>query len=220
MTIFYETIHDGAHLVAELPDWLSRKAATLGAGNLVAGTVLGLAAADSYDASSAAKAGGNTGNGTLTLDAANPVLAGAKIGVYTVRCIEADTDSGTFRVENPDGDVIGDVVVGATFADDIKFVIADGATDFIVGDGFDITVVAEATGEAYVQFDQDGTDGSEVAVAILFGAADATDAAVPCIVHYKGCAVNTRQITWPADITDSEKAVAIAQLADRGIVLR
>ena len=91
-------------------------------------------------AASAAKSGGNTGNGTLTLDATTPVLAGAKVGVYTVRLITAATNAGTFRVEDPDGNVLGDVAVGGTFSDDIKFATADGSTDFAVGDGFDITV--------------------------------------------------------------------------------
>lgn len=101
------------------------------------------AAIGALEAASAAKAGGNTGTGTLTLDATTPVLPGAKPGVYTVRAIAAASNSGTFRVEDPDGNVIGDVAVGATFSDDVKFVIADGGTDFIVGDGFDITVTAQ-----------------------------------------------------------------------------
>lgn len=88
----------------------------------------------------ATKAGGNTGNGTITVDVATPVLAHAIAGVYTARCIAAAANSGTFRVTDPNGLVLGDVVVGATFADQIKFVIADGAADFIVGDGFDVTV--------------------------------------------------------------------------------
>ena len=40
-------------------------------------------------ASVAAKSGGNTGTGTLTMDATTPILAFAIAGVYAVRCIEA-----------------------------------------------------------------------------------------------------------------------------------
>lgn len=116
-----------------------------GAGVLARGTVL--EDVISGTAASAAKAGGNTGNGALTLDATTPVLTGTEPGVYTVRCIAAATNSGTFRVTAPDGDVLGDVAVAATFSNKIKFAIADGATDFIVGDGFDITVTA--TGQKY-----------------------------------------------------------------------
>lgn len=95
------------------------------------------------EAASAAKAGGNTGNGTLTLDAVTPVLAGAKEGVYTVRLTAAAANGGTWTVEDPDGNVIGEVNVGQTFSDDVKFTTADGGVDFIVGDGFDITVSAQ-----------------------------------------------------------------------------
>lgn len=106
-------------------------------GTVLEETVFGTAA-------SAAKSGGNTGNGTLTMDATTPVLYGAHAGVYTVRLIAAAANAGTWRVTAPDGTVLGDVAVGATFSNRIKFATADGATDFIVGDGFDITVSAIA----------------------------------------------------------------------------
>jgi hypothetical protein len=124
-------------------------------------------------ASSAAKAGGNTGNGTLTLDASTPVLAGAKAGVYTVRCTAAASNSGTFEVQDPDGYVLGDVVVGATFSDDVKFVIADGSSDFIVGDGFDITVAA-GSGKFVLSLAA-ARDGSQTPAAVLAEDADASD---------------------------------------------
>lgn len=96
-----------------------------------------------------------TGNGTLTMDAATPVLTGAKNGTYVVTCITAALNGGTFRVEDPDGYVLGDVDVGATFADDIKFVIADGSTDFTVGAKFTIAVT---TGAGRIALD--GTNGN------------------------------------------------------------
>lgn len=106
----------------------------------------GIEAALETAATSAAKAGGNTGNGTLTLDVTTPVLANAEVGVYTVRCIEAVTNGGKFEVKNPTGRSLGMAIIVAgaggtyTFSDQIKFVVQDGATDFIVGDGFDVTV--------------------------------------------------------------------------------
>lgn len=142
---------------------------TIGAGTLVRGTVLGQITSGA--ATSAAKSGGNTGNGTLTLDATTPKLTGAQVGVYTVRCINAAFNGGTFRVTAPDGDVIGDVAVGSTFSNQIKFAIADGAPDFNVGDGFDITVAAGSG--YYIQSVKTAVNGSNVPVAIL---ADATDA--------------------------------------------
>lgn len=138
--------------------------------NCKRGSVLGKVTVGA--ASSAAKSGGNAGNGTLTLDGTTPVLAGAKVGVYTVRCIAAATDGGTFRVEDPEGFVLGDVAVAATFSDDIKFVIEDGSADFIVGDGFDITVAA-GSGK-YKLSAATATDGSATPVAVLVDDVDAS----------------------------------------------
>lgn len=90
---------------------------------------------------SAAKSGGNTGNGTFVMDATTPVLANAQSGIYTARVTVAGTNTFTMEVRDPTGDLLGTVVQGGTFANQVKFVPSDGSTDFIVGDGFDITVV-------------------------------------------------------------------------------
>jgi hypothetical protein len=95
----------------------------------------------SLGATVAAKVG-NTGNGVLTLDGVAPVSKVAKKGIYVASCIAVVANGGTFRVSDPDGYVLGDVAVGATFDNDIKFSIADGATDFVAGDAFNITVGA------------------------------------------------------------------------------
>ena len=153
-----------------------------GQGALARGTVLGAILLGA--ASSAAKSGGNTGNGTLTLDVTTPILAGAQPGVYTARCITAATNSGTFRVEDPNGTVLGDVAVGATFSDDVKFVIADGGTDFVVGDGFDITIAA-GSGKV-VKSVAAAVDGSAVPVGILAADADATSADVDAPYYISG----------------------------------
>ena len=125
------------------------------------------AASAGLSAAAAAKSGGNaTNTGALTLDATTPILAGAKVGVYMVRCIAAASNSGTFRVSDPDGFVLGDVAVGATFANDIKFAIADGTQDFIVGEGFDITISSTATAIAGAKF-KTSTTGAGIAVVEL-----------------------------------------------------
>ncbi len=189
-----------------------------GAGKLGIGAVLGKVATGA--ATAAAKSGGNTGNGTLTVDATTPVLAGAKAGVYTVRFISEASDGGRFLVEDPDGIVIGSAAVGETFADQIKFATADGATDFAEGDGFDITVAA-GSGK-YVASDYDGTNGSKEAVAVLLEPVDATSADVEAIALVRGPAVLGRLgLEWD-DSYDSEakKDEAISQLAALGIITR
>lgn len=169
-------------LAGETP--LSSRKITLlsGDGARTRGAVLGKITIGA--AASAAKAGGNTGDGTLVLDVATPVRAGAKTGVYTVRCTVAAANGGTFRVEDPDGNVLGDVAVAATFDDDIKFVIADGAADFIVGDGFDITVAA-GSGK-YKLAVAAAVDGSQHPVAILAADADSTAADVEALIYERG----------------------------------
>lgn len=81
-----------------------------------------------------------TGNGVLTLDASTPVLPGVSAGAYTVTCTATAANGGTFQVKDPANAVLGTVAVGSTFESEIKFAIADGATDFGVGDVFTVTV--------------------------------------------------------------------------------
>jgi hypothetical protein len=137
--------HDALIGGTEIP--LKTKVVTLiqGSGTVARGTVLGkiTIGAATVANNGAGTAGANTGTGTLTMDTTAPIKAGAKVGIYTAKCIAAATDSGTFRISDPDGFVLGDIAVGATFDNDIKFVIADGASaDFVVGDGFKVTIAA------------------------------------------------------------------------------
>lgn len=214
-----------------LPDYC-RDAVTLLAGagtarTIVTGTLLG-AIVPVLEATAAAKAGGNAaGTGTLTLDATTPVLAGAKVGVYAVRCIAAATNGGTFRVTDPDGDVAGDVAVGATFANQLKFSIADGAQDFVVGEGFDITVASDTDGTnagKRVAWSPTATDGSQIITGIAVNDAEAAagaDNAGGVVELARGPAVVfAKELSWPAGVTDSQKAAALAALTARGIVSR
>lgn len=211
--------HTAEFLLSEANGNRSRENITIksGAGKLVAGAILGMIAVGA--ATSAAKAGGNTGTGTLTLDATTPVLAGAKSGVYSVRCIVADTNGGTFRVEDPDGNVIGDVAVGGTFSDDIKFAIADGGTDFVVGDGFDITVAVGS--KKYVAHTPAALDGSQIAAGVLYAAVDATSADAPAVGIVRDAEVKKDEITYHASTDDQAKKNAVnADLAKAGVIVR
>jgi hypothetical protein len=198
------------------PTW-SRESATLLATAVTAiGTVLGRILVGA--AVAAAKAGGNTGNGTITLDATTPVLAGAKPGVYTVRCITAAANGGTFRIEDPDGQVMGDVAVGGTFSDDLKFVIADGTADFIVGDGWDVTV-AEGSGKV-VPLNLTARDGSQIADSIAIEAKAASAADQPVEIVARGAVLNSTLLVWPAGATAGQKSQALSTLKRAGLVAR
>lgn len=210
-----------------------------------------------------------TGNGTITASPATG--AGCKIGTYRVTCIAAAANSGTFSVEDPDGVTIGSAVVATPFtthltftiadgssdwvvgdhfpivvaaansgtfsvetpegvflpaatvgsaytSDHINFTIADGSTDFIVGDGFDVTVGA-GSGK-FTILAPAAVDGSQVAAGILVAAVDASAADVACLNLARYAEVNTNELTWPGGITAGQKATATAQLLAAGIVIR
>lgn len=90
-------------------------------------------------ATSAAKSGGNTGDGTL----GTVTVSGANSGVYALRVTAASADAGDFTVTGPDGAEVGTGTVGVEFDEGgLTFTLSDGATDFAEGDGFDITVAA------------------------------------------------------------------------------
>ena len=171
-------------------------------------------------ATSAAKSGGNTGNGTLVMDATTPALKGAAPGIYTARF----TTTTSIRLEGPDGTVLGDVAIGgstgnsATINEQVKGVVTQGGTPFAVGDGFDITVAPAAN--KYVGAKLTGAQAGGIP-AVLISSIDATsaDKTGVCVARGPVEVMNTGLI-WPDAISDADKAAIIAALEERGIVIR
>ena len=209
-------------------DWLKhehdarlyRREVTLisGAGDLVTGTVLGKITKGAV--SSAAKAGGNTGGGSLTPDATTPKLAGCKAGVYTVRCVTVVANGGVFEVRDPDGIAIGLYSIGGpAFASQIKFAMADSGTDFALGDGFDVTVAA-GSGK-WKKHINGAVDGTEVAAGILLDHRDASAADTKAVIVDGYAEIAALELTWDASVDDNtKKNAALAQLALLGIQTR
>ena len=80
----------------------------------------------------------NVGNGTI---GAVTATSAAKKGEYRLVVIQAATNAGAFLVTDPDGLPIGAGTVGTAFSrGGLSFTLADGSTDFAVGDEFAITV--------------------------------------------------------------------------------
>lgn len=212
MTAFTEGNHAGEHMVSEACGHRSREVITILSGeNLVAGTVLGKV----RGAVTSAALGTNTGNGVMGAITAG---AGALEGAYKLTIIEPAANAGNFIVENPLGAIIGHGTVAVAFAaGGLSFTLADGATDFAAGDSFTLTVAA---GTKYVALNQDGTNGSEIAVAVLFADVDATDGDLPGVAHVRDCEVAASKLTWPATIDAGETTAALAQLAALGIIAR
>ncbi len=92
-----------------------------------------------------------TGNGTLTMDANQPVIAGAILGTYLLTCTDASASPQLFTVTDPLGGGAGaqlgtgTYAVGTAFADGIQFVINAGGTPFVNGDTFTVPVTALVT---------------------------------------------------------------------------
>lgn len=215
MSVLTEGQHQAEFIVSE--QRISRDVVTVLSGqNLKAGHAVGIVTKGAV--SGAAKAGGNTGDGTLTLDATTPKIAGAKPGVYQVRFITAITNSGRYQVIDPDGISLGTALVGATWANQIKFVIADGSTDFVVGDGFDITIAA-GSGKV-VEYDPDALDGRETPAGFLIGAVHADGADAEGLLLARNAEVNSAEVVWPTGTTDNEKAAAALLLKNLNIFVR
>ena len=107
-------------------------------GSIPAGVVGQFEAVPDQTVASAAKAGGNTGNGTLGTLSANAL---AKNGAYTVTFLTATT----FNVYDPLGKLLGSGATGTAFSTggQITFTITAGGTAFVAGDGFVVTVTAK-----------------------------------------------------------------------------
>lgn len=185
----------------------TRKVVLLAGGVYLAATVLGVLTIGAV--ASAAKAGGNTGNGTFVLDATSPALSRATPGVYSLRCIAAAANGGTFRLEDPEGRVLGDFALPGvasgtlTIAEQIKGVLSDAATDFVVGDGFDITVSAAAKVNGLDKAKlavAASTDGSQEPSLILAYDVDATNGDVEAIAYESGDFVR-EQLVFGAGLT-------------------
>lgn len=188
-----------------------------GAGVLVPGTVLGqIGEGGSQTVAAAAAFAGNTGNGTvgsLTAD------AGANPGTYRVTIIEPAANGGTFVVEKPNGVEDGTGTIGVAYNGTVNFTLADGATDFVAGDGFTIAV-SYATNSKYALHDPAGNDGRETAAAILFHLVDATSGDVKTVATVRGPAtISGPYLTYKSGMTSDQKIAARAALRAKGMAV-
>jgi len=212
MAILTEDRFSGAahYIVSEAFGYRSREQAVVasGSGILKPGTILGKVATGT--ATPTAK-GGNTGNATIS---AVTLGAGAKRGVYTVDFTAATK----FDVIDPDGFKIKSGSTGSAYSDDLGFTITAGGTPMVAGDGFTIAVAPGVN--KYAPFDPAGTNGTQVAAAILFEGCDATDADVRRTFTVRDTEVHADVLAWPEGVTSDQKSAALAALAAQGIIAR
>lgn len=212
--VITEGRHTAEFMVSEANGYRSREEITILSGeNLVAGAVIGKITLGSASATADA---GNTGDGTM---GAITVGADAQVGDYVLTITEAATNGGAFQVVDPAGDVVGIGAVGTAFTGGgLTFTLADGATDFVVGDKFTVTVAA-GSGK-WKEWDPTATDGSAGTVAVLYAATDASSSDARATAIVRDAEVNGNVLTYLSGATSDDKATAAARLADAGILVR
>jgi hypothetical protein len=217
-----ESRHPGAFMVSEANVRRSRDTFVVALSQtIVAGQVCGKTAVIAGATSSVAADAGNTGNGVFTLDVTTPVLAGAKDGIYRVVNDLVAANSGEFIVFDPDNIEIGRVAVGATFSNQIKFVVADGATDFTIGDAFSVTVGLEETDYQMTALVLSNTDGSQRVAGISWSNITTDGSNLQSGVFItRQAEVRGVDLVWPAGITAAQLAEGLRALEKLGIIVR
>lgn len=189
--------------------------------NIVAGAILVAAVIAAGVTSTATAQADNAANtGAITLDATTPVLDGAQNGTYRIVCIEPASDSGTFEVFDPEGRPIGKATVGVAFANQIKFVIADGATDFKAGEGFSVKVGVEDADLKYSVMPNTGPAGAKLALALYNVVTGVSETGTRTAGLTRDAEVAGPRLTWPAGISAAAKSETISALAAQGIIVR
>lgn len=183
------------------------------AGTIAVGTVLG-----KYITGGTAAAvadAGNTGNGVM---GTITVTAPAKVGEYRLVFVAAATNAGTFVVTDPDGRTVGAGTVAVAFSKGgLAFTLADGATDFAVGDAFTIAVAGTYK---YKRAVQTATDGTAVAAAVVWEAKTilgTTDTTMVAVTRGPAGVSKTGLVLDASYDTAAEKTIVYAALAAKGI---
>ena len=219
MNAHAESNNLGDILKCEAPNLYSREAVTVLAGDgedrmLKVGAVI---AQRTRSTATVTAGDGNTGDGEAT--PADPSLGAlAEAGIYRLACITAGV-AGTFQVLSPKGYRLPDLTVGEAYeGGHLNLSVADGATDFAVGDTFTIEVSGDGK---VVGLDPTAVDGTAQAIGIAaYGvtAPDGVDTEVTAIL--RDAVLADRAIVWPDGITDTARIAAIADLEARGILVR
>lgn len=169
---------------------------------------------------------GGTGTGTISALALGP---DAEPGNYRVMCVTAVANGGVFQVfrGGPDGGKsLGQFTLtpgsgGASVFEtrDFTFTVTD-ATDFIVGNFFDVCVFNNLSGGKVVAWDPTTYDGSHLALGILLDNINATAADLPGVLVGRDAVVQKAALQWGAAITVAQQNLAYTDLAKRGIIGR
>lgn len=167
----------------------------------------------------------NTGNGVLTL--ASPAsTAAVKPGRYTVTFVGEVADAGNFKVEDPNGVSVGAGKVATAFGKHVRFNIADGSANFVIGDQFfiDVEAVDSADVGKIVAWDPTATDGRQVIHGVCLKGCEAPegeDLVGGVLFSRRLSILAASAIAWPSGLDTDVKAAAVADMEDRlGLIVR
>lgn len=219
MTTFTEGRHPGEFVLSEAEFGRSRDNLTIAESQtIVPGNLLGaLATAADVTAVASVAAGNTASSGTIAME--DPaVTSTAKNGRYVGVASAATKVDWT----DPDGQQIGVSTHGTAFTKGgISLTITAGGTPNVVGDTFYVDVGVEPTDLQWVAYDQDGTDGSQVARAVaIYGVTTGAGETVAIAGLTRDAQVKGVCLELPSDVTAAETALAYSQLAEQGIIVR
>nr|CRH06581.1 Conserved protein of unknown function. Putative phage protein GP19 [Candidatus Magnetococcus massalia] len=218
MPVFQEPQNLGDVLKFEAPNLYSRETVTILGGVstervLPVGTVIAIRTKSEVAAAADA---GNTGDGVISA-----VTLGSRAvpGAYSLTCITAGADSGTFQAVDPNGHRLPDVTVGVAYdTPHLKFTLSDGAADFVVGDHFTILVTGDGN---VVAMDPAAVDGSADPIGIIAQHVSApVGQDVPEVAILRHAILADHAVVWPESINETEKLEATEALEARGVLIR
>jgi len=217
-------VDNGSVLLGGRGVWRNELVTFGGADTFVEGTIL--ARREVTKTPTAQADGDNTGDGTVTALSVvdGPVVP--LVGGYTLECVAAETNGGTFKLVDPNGakvatDLKMTAGAGASTVFEVaglQFTVTDGDADFAVGDKFTITVAKDGK---FVPFNPGGAAGEQIARSVLTSDLVATGAGdVPAEVLVDGM-VDENRLVIDADGDGSNiTAVILDQLRANGITAK
>lgn len=182
---------------------------------LQVGAVLG-----SFIASPVGTAGTTVGTGNGVMGAITMTsVAGLVLGTYNLRVTKTVSNAGDFELLDPNGKVVGLGQVAVAFSQaGFAFTLADGSTDFVVGDVIPIVVTGT---KKYKLVEATATDGTQVASAIFIAdslglsrptlTVVSTDTTLLCLTRGHAI-VDKSQLTYGASVTGAAITTLYGQL--------
>lgn len=167
---------------------------------------------------------GGTGTGTVTVLSIPASTVIPKVGVWVLTCVEAVTNGGIFKLQDPNGMIVATDLrmtagSGGTTVVEVagmQFTITD-ATDFIVGNYFEITVAADGT---LVPFNPAGAGGAQFPTHVLTYEVSRTGAGTVKVRALVKGEVDKNRLVIDVDGNNSNvNYTVIRQLREKGIIV-